>query len=360
MAAISLNGISRQFGTVRALDNVSIDFADGGFFALLGPSGSGKTTLLRVIAGFDYPDTGTITIGGEPVEQTPVEKRQIGLMFQNYALFPHMTVYDNIAFGLTVRHIARAEIRQRVHEVLALVRLEEMERRKPAQLSGGQKQRVALARAIVFRPRVLLLDEPLSALDKSLRLEMQVELKRIQREIGITTLLVTHDQEEALTLSDRIGILNHGKLVQHGTPLELYENPVTPFAATFLGDANLLPVTLCNEITDNQTRCVVLDDGSRIFCNHPKLPKNEELLCAIRPEKMHLQDVNEPIAAGMNVLQGTVTQHLFAGSSLNYELNWHDKTLRVFAQNNGAPLFPEGSSVNIVWNSAHTKLICDD
>lgn len=360
MATISLDGITRQFGTVRALDNVSIDFTDGGFFALLGPSGSGKTTLLRVVAGFDYPDTGTITIGGESVEKTPVEKRQVGLMFQNYALFPHMTVYDNIAFGLTVRHVARAEIRKRVHEVLALVRLQEMEKRKPAQLSGGQRQRVALARAIIFRPRVLLLDEPLSALDKSLRLEMQVELKRIQREIGITTLLVTHDQEEALTLSDRIGILNHGKLVQQGTPLELYENPASPFAATFLGDANLLPATLCDQTTDDRTCCVLLDDGSRIVCTHCQIPNDGELVCAIRPEKMRLQDPNEPVAAGMNVLQGTVTQHLFAGSSLNYELNWHDKTLRVFAQNNGSPLFSEGSFVNIVWDSTHTKLICDN
>ena len=354
MAAISVNGVSRQFGSFRALDNVSIDFADGGFYALLGPSGSGKTTLLRVIAGFDFPDTGTITIGGESVESIPVEKREVGLMFQNYALFPHMTVYDNIAFALTVRHTARAEIRSRVHEVLELVRLQGLESRKPAELSGGQKQRVALARAIVFRPRVLLLDEPLSALDKSLRLEMQVELKRIQREVGITTLLVTHDQEEALTLSDRVGILNHGVLVQQGAPLDIYEHPATPFAATFLGDANLLPAQTGSFLPGAGGCSVRLASGSTIQCDNPDVLDSRDIVCAVRPEKMHLLRSDETPEPGMNTLPATVIRHVFAGSSLSYELAWHDTTLRVFAQNNGAPLFAEGSPVTIVWHPSHT------
>ncbi|MGQ7847015.1 ABC transporter ATP-binding protein [Granulosicoccus sp. 3-233] len=354
MAAISVKGVSRQFGSFRALDKVSIEFADGGFHALLGPSGSGKTTLLRVIAGFEYPDTGTITIGGESVESIPVEKRQVGLMFQNYALFPHMSVYDNIAFGLTVRHTARAEIRHRVHEVLELVRLQGLEKRKPAELSGGQKQRVALARAIVFRPRVLLLDEPLSALDKSLRLDMQVELKRIQREVGITTLLVTHDQEEALTLSDRIGILDHGVLVQQGAPLDIYERPATPFAATFLGDANLLSTQAGSYLPDAAGCSVRLESGSTIHSTNTGDADGSDIVCAVRPEKMFLLRADETPEPGMNVLPATVIRHLFAGSSLNYELAWHETTLRVFAQNNGAPLFAEGCPVTVAWHPSHT------
>ncbi|MFK7894069.1 MAG: ABC transporter ATP-binding protein [Granulosicoccus sp.] len=354
MAAISVTGVSRAFGSVKALDTVSIDFPDGGFYALLGPSGSGKTTLLRVIAGFDFPDTGAITIGGESVESIPVEKRQVGLMFQNYALFPHMTVFDNIAFGLTVRRISRAELRRRVLDVMELVRLQGLEKRKPAELSGGQKQRVALARAIVFRPRVLLLDEPLSALDKSLRMEMQVELKRIQREVGITTLLVTHDQEEALTLSDRIGILNHGALVQQGTPLEIYERPVSPFAATFLGDANLLSARRSDELTQAGQQGLVLEDGSVIHCDDNLRAHAGGIVCAVRPEKMRLLATEESTATGQNVLSATVIRHVFAGSSLNYELAWHNTTLRVFAQNSGVPLFAEGRGVNVVWHPSHT------
>lgn len=355
MAAISVEGVSRHFGSFRALDNVSIDFADGGFYTLLGPSGSGKTTLLRVIAGFDFPDAGTITIDGESVESIPVEKRQVGLMFQNYALFPHMTVYDNIAFGLTVRHIARAEIRSRVHEVLGLVRLQGLETRKPAELSGGQKQRVALARAIVFRPRVLLLDEPLSALDKSLRLDMQVELKRIQREVGITTLLVTHDQDEALTLSDRIGILNHGVLVQQGAPLDIYENPTSPFAATFLGDANLLSAQMVSRLSGAGSCSVRLESGSNIQCEDPgSRLDTTDIVCAVRPEKMCLLRADETFEPGMNALSATVIRHVFAGNSVSYELAWHNTTLRVFAQNNGAPQFAEGCPVTVVWHPSHT------
>ncbi|RVB63447.1 ABC transporter ATP-binding protein, partial [Mesorhizobium sp. M7A.F.Ca.CA.002.04.1.1] len=214
MAGVQVSDVSRSFGAHKALDNVSIDFADGGFYALLGPSGSGKTTLLRQIAGFDFPDSGRITIGGESVERVPVEKRRIGMVFQNYALFPNMSVADNVAFGLSVRGEAKAVIATEVQRALDLVQLGKLGGRRPHQLSGGQRQRVALARAIVTKPRVLLLDEPLGALDKALRVDMQIELKRIQREIGITTIFVTHDQEEALTMSDRIGILRDGRLVQ--------------------------------------------------------------------------------------------------------------------------------------------------
>ena len=240
MAEVQVEKVSRSFGAHKALDDVSIDFPDGGFYALLGPSGSGKTTLLRMIAGFDFPDAGSIRIGGEGVERVPVEKRRIGMVFQSYALFPNMSVADNVAFGLSVRGEPKSEIAGAVQNALDLVQLGKLGERRPHQLSGGQRQRVALARAIVIKPRVLLLDEPLGALDKALRVDMQIELKRIQREIGITTIFVTHDQEEALTMSDRIGILRDGRLVQEGPPEEIYDSPKSEFAATFLGDANIL------------------------------------------------------------------------------------------------------------------------
>jgi putative spermidine/putrescine transport system ATP-binding protein len=217
MAEVNVIKVSKQYGESRALDDVSIRFAEGGLYGLLGPSGSGKTTLLRMIAGFVFPDSGQIRIDDQPVERLPVERREIGMVFQNYALFPNMNVADNVAFGLSVRHVDKSEIKRRVGEVLDLVQLGSMHGRRIHQLSGGQRQRVALARAIVTRPRVLLLDEPLSALDKSLRVDMQVELRRIQRDVAITTVFVTHDQEEALTLSDRIGILRDGQLIQEGT-----------------------------------------------------------------------------------------------------------------------------------------------
>lgn len=357
MAAICVSGVTRVFGDFRALDDVSIEFPDGGFYALLGPSGSGKTTLLRLIAGFDFPDSGSISIGGESVEHVPVEKRNVGMMFQNYALFPNMNVFDNIAFGLTVRHSSRDEIRRQVNEVLELVRLTGLEKRKPAELSGGQKQRVGLARAIVFRPRVLLLDEPLSALDKSLRLDMQVELKRIQREVGITTLFVTHDQEEALTMSDRIGILDQGALVQQGSPLEIYEQPETSFAATFLGDANLFSARQSGEPDDAEYSRLILEDGSHIRAARPKGAQCNDVVCAVRPEKMHLHTSEDPPSPEMNTLQGVVIRHIFAGSSLTYELAWNGGTVRVFVQNSGAPLIAAGSPAVIAWQPAYTVVM---
>ena len=238
MSVVEIDRVEKHYGSVAALAGVSLTFADGEFFGLLGPSGSGKTTLLRAIAGFVDPDAGVIRLDGRDIGHTPVHKREIGMVFQNYALFPHMSVFDNIAFGLSVRGQPSQDIKRRVGEMLALVRLSGMEKRTPRQLSGGQQQRIALARALVTRPRLLLLDEPLGALDKRLRQQMQIELKQIQREVGITTIFVTHDQEEALTLSDRIAIFDEGKVVQAGNPHAVYERPATAFAANFLGDAN--------------------------------------------------------------------------------------------------------------------------
>ena len=239
-AAVSFGGVSKNFGEVKALDNVSLAVGRGEFMTLLGPSGCGKTTLLKLAAGFLAPDNGTVVIDGKCVNDVPTYKREIGMMFQNYALFPHMSVADNIAYGLKTRHVPRQEIRQRVTEALALVKLTGMEDRKPRQLSGGQQQRVALARALVINPTVLLLDEPFSALDKNLRASMQIELREIQRKLGLTTIFVTHDQSEALSLSDRIAVMSEGKIRQLGAPLEIYRRPSDRFVASFVGDTNCL------------------------------------------------------------------------------------------------------------------------
>ena len=350
MAPVSVKGVSKLFGTFRALDSVSIDFADGGFYGLLGPSGSGKTTLLRLIAGFDYPDEGGISIGGEPVERLPAEKRDVGMMFQSYALFPNMGVFDNVAFGLTVRRVPRAEVRRRVGEALELVRLTGLDARRPHQLSGGQRQRVALARAIVIRPRLLLLDEPLSALDKALRTGMQVELKRIQREVGITTIFVTHDQEEALTLSDRIGVLRDGRLVQEGSPREIYERPATAFAATFLGDANLFE----GEVSDGVIR---LGDGSEIRTADPLPGTKTAVTFAVRPERITVHPATAAPDGEHNQLDATVTEAIFAGNSLTYLLTRGEQTIRVFAQNTGCEPVAVGARVRLAWQPADTIVV---
>src|SRR6267142_912392 len=237
---VTLFAVSKHYGRAIAVNNVSLDVFEGEFVTLLGPSGSGKTTMLMLIAGFEAPTSGEIRIRGASVVARPPEKRDIGMVFQSYALFPHMTVFDNVAFPLRTRRLAGPEVTQRVDEALAAVRMSGLDGRYPRQLSGGQQQRIALARALVYRPSLLLMDEPLGALDKKLREEMQSELKSLQRELGITTLYVTHDQQEALALSDRIAIMNGGDLVQVGAPLALYEHPATDFVAGFLGDVNLV------------------------------------------------------------------------------------------------------------------------
>src|SRR5215468_11118545 len=283
MSRVEVDRVSKHYGAVRALDDVSLAFEDGEFFGLLGPSGSGKTTLLRAIAGFVEPDSGDIRFDERPVRDVAVHRREIGMVFQNYALFPHMSVFDNVAFGLSVRRLAAAEIKARVTEILGLVRLAGYEQRRPRQLSGGQQQRVALARALVTRPRVLLLDEPLGALDKRLRQQMQIELRQIQREVGITTIFVTHDQEEALTLSDRIAIFNDGKVIQVGAPHAVYERPSSAFAASFLGDANFFTGRVSAEAGRIET-----DSGRRIATLDALPPAGARITVAVRPEKMML------------------------------------------------------------------------
>lgn len=350
MAEVRVAGVSRSFGVMKALDDISIEFPDGGFYALLGPSGSGKTTLLRLIAGFDFPDSGRIFIGGEGVERVPVEKRRIGMVFQNYALFPNMSVADNIAFGLSVRGEPKADITREVQTALDLVQLGDLGARRPHQLSGGQRQRVALARAIVTRPRVLLLDEPLGALDKALRVDMQVELKRIQREIGITTIFVTHDQEEALTMSDRIGILRNGRLVQEGPPEEIYDCPKSEFAATFLGDANILH----GEATENGIR---LSDGTVITARAGATPVvGSKVICAVRPERIRI-GVSSLDSNTENQLEGRVSKRVFAGDNSTYFVDRAGKTIKVVVQNNGGEKLLEGQDVALYWDCESTVLI---
>ncbi|UCI10760.1 ABC transporter ATP-binding protein [Mesorhizobium sp. B1-1-8] len=351
MAEVQVRNVSRSFGAMKALDDVSIDFPDGGFYALLGPSGSGKTTLLRQIAGFDFPDSGRISIGGDNVERVPVEKRRIGMVFQNYALFPNMSVADNVAFGLSVRGEARATVQAEVQRALDLVQLAKLGGRRPHQLSGGQRQRVALARAIVTTPRVLLLDEPLSALDKALRVDMQVELKRIQREVGITTIFVTHDQEEALTMADRIGILRDGRLVQEGPPEDIYDQPKSEFAAIFLGDANILR----GEATGSGIR---LADGTAIAtAAGVHAVAGGKVSCAVRPERIQIVPVSAGTGSAGNMMSGRVSKRIFAGNSSTYFVERAGDTIKVLVKNDGSQKLVEGQDVLLRWSAESTVLI---
>ncbi len=340
MAEVRVEHLVKKYGAARALDDVTLDFPDGGFFGLLGPSGSGKTTLLRAIAGFVLPESGRVFIDGEPVENTPVEKRGIGMVFQNYALFPNMTVAENVAFGLAVRKIADADKKRRVAEVLELVQLGGFGARKPHQLSGGQRQRVAMARAIVTRPRVLLLDEPLSALDKALRVDMQIELKRIQREIGITTIFVTHDQEEALTLSDQIGILKDGRLVRHGPPREVYDDPRDSFTATFLGDARLFTGTV-------EAGGLRLADGTLV-------PGVTTPTIAVRPENIHLSR-SEP--ATPCHLRAMLNQKIFGGALGTCLLDWQGEVIKAVGRDADFRTLPESGPVWVSWQPEHAMPI---
>ncbi|WP_119393106.1 ABC transporter ATP-binding protein [Taklimakanibacter lacteus] len=343
MSRVDILHVSKRYGSFAALDNVTITFNDGEFFGLLGPSGSGKTTLLRSVAGFIVPDEGSISFDGEQVENVPVHRRAIGMVFQSYALFPHLTIADNVGFGLDVRSTPREDIRKRVTEMLGLVRLSGLEGRYPKQLSGGQQQRVALARALITRPKVLLLDEPLGALDRRLRQEMQVELKEIQRETGVTAIFVTHDQEEALTLSDRIAIIDQGKLIQVDAPQTVYERPANIFAANFLGDANVFRGT---PVKDG----LKLADGTMI-----ETLKAATGAAIVRPEKLRVASGRKK-AAG-NSLAGEITQAIYSGASVTYRIRTKamgDVPLLAFIQNQTGEVLDTGTLVTVSWDKDQT------
>jgi spermidine/putrescine ABC transporter ATP-binding subunit len=348
MSVVTVTDAVKKYDAVAALDGVTMTFRDGEFFGLLGPSGSGKTTLLRAIAGFVTLDRGQVLIDGQDVGGVPVHARNIGMVFQNYALFPHMSVAENVAFGLEVRGRGREEVTQRVKDALAMVRLGGLEQRRPKQLSGGQQQRVALARALVTRPKVLLLDEPLGALDKHLRQEMQVELRRIQRQVGITTIFVTHDQEEALTLSDRIAIFDSGRIIQEGAPMAVYERPVTRFAAGFLGEANFLQGRVT--AIDGGLARVALDIGGEASCRLSGGQAGQAVLLALRPEKITLSTDGQ---AGVNALRGRVLDVVFSGNSTTYRIAVGEQVVILFKQNLAQGTVAPGTEVVLSWSPDH-------
>jgi putrescine transport system ATP-binding protein len=323
MPLLRIEGVSKTFGTFRAVDRLSLDIGVGEFFALLGPSGCGKTTLLRMLAGFETPDEGRILLGGRDIAPVLPHERPVNMMFQNYALFPHLNVRDNIAFGLKRASMSRAAIDTRVAEMVALVKLDGMEKRKPDQLSGGQKQRVALARSLARRPKVLLLDEPLAALDKKLRDSTQLELMELQRRLGMTFIIVTHDQEEAMTMANRIGVMDAGRLEQVASPRDLYEAPTSRWVAEFVGDVNLFD----GEVTSHEHHrlTVATRDGGAILVAESRQPVTKSLVTvAIRPEKVKLSRrgpapdaVNSP---AINRLDGVITDVGYLGGSTVYKV----------------------------------------
>jgi putrescine transport system ATP-binding protein len=319
---LRIEGVAKTFGTFRAVDGVSLDIKAGEFFALLGPSGCGKTTLLRMLAGFEAPDEGRILLGGKDIAQALPHERPINMMFQNYALFPHLSVRDNIAFGLKRAAMARADIATRVAEMVALVKLEGLEKRKPDQLSGGQRQRVALARALARRPQLLLLDEPLAALDKKLRENTQGELMELQRRLGMTFVIVTHDQEEAMTMASRIGVMNAGRLAQVATPRELYEAPRSRWIAEFVGDINLFEAE--SRLRDGHRLVIGTRDAGALVVAEPRQPVGERFSVAIRPEKVKLSRRGPVSEAGhetaINRLDGVIADICYLGGSTTYKV----------------------------------------
>ena len=344
--AVELTGVTRRFGQVTAVDEVNLQIGDGEFFSLLGPSGCGKTTTLRMIAGLEFPTEGSVRIYGEEMGLRPPNKRPVNTVFQSYALFPHMTVARNVGFGLEMRKVPPAEIASRVETAIGLVRLGGMDKRKPAQLSGGQQQRVALARALVNQPRVLLLDEPLGALDLKLRQAMQVELKDLQERLGIAFIYVTHDQEEALTMSDRIGVMHQGRLLQVGTPEDIYEHPRTRFVADFIGETNFMPVTVAGP---GEVR---LPGGETVKAVTHSAAGTEATL-AVRPEKVSVHRQGEPVPPGRNCLPGVVKRRVYLGNSLYYHIDLGAATIRSRHENApGAPQLAEGESVGAAWDPA--------
>ena len=355
---IRLEGVTKSYGPVPAVREVSLTIESGEFFSLLGPSGCGKTTTLSMIGGFEEPTSGAIYLGGTDVSRQPAYRRDINTVFQSYALFPHLDVYENVAFGLRRKHVAAGEIEQRVREILGLVDLKGFEKRKPIHLSGGQQQRVALARALVNRPKLLLLDEPLGALDLKLRKQMQLELKRIQSDVGITFLYVTHDQEEAMVMSDRLAVMSGGLIQQVGPPDVVYDNPATEFVAGFLGASNLIP----GEVVERggELATVRLDDGNQVRLTTKRLgDRGPSVKVGVRPEKIQVLAAEETVADTWNSLDGVIGVDAYIGVSHQYTVEGPGgRTFTVYAQNLGAGAAPRrGDRVHLVWHPGHTFVV---
>jgi spermidine/putrescine transport system ATP-binding protein len=351
---IVLESVTKRFGDVTAVDDVTMTIRKGEFFSMLGPSGCGKTTTLRMIAGFDEPTTGRILLEGRDVTFVPAAKRHVNMVFQAYALFPHMTVWDNIAFGLKIKKVGREEVATRVAEAMRTVRLEGMEKRKPLQLSGGQQQRVALARALVNRPAALLLDEPLGALDLKLRKEMQLELKHLQTETQTTFVYVTHDQEEALTMSDRIAVMDRGLVEQVAAPRELYERPATPFVAGFIGVSNI--IHLRADRRENGHVVMQFGEGEYIIAPVANDAGAREVVMTVRPEKVKFADVGDP----QSRVSATVTDVIYIGSMTQYivALPTGDRLVvhRLNDEARGRPV-AVGDRVTLHWAAEHSFVI---
>jgi putative spermidine/putrescine transport system ATP-binding protein len=349
MAYVEFSTISKHFGNSVAVADLDLQIEQGEFFSLLGPSGCGKSTTLRMLAGFVKPTTGTIHVNGRDVTALPPEARDIGIVFQNYAIFPHMTVFDNIAFGLVERKLPRAEIKQKVDAALAEVGMTGFEDRYERELSGGQKQRVALARVLVIEPEILLLDEPLSALDKKMREEMKFWIKNIQRSVGITTIYVTHDQSEALTMSDRIAVMDQGRVLQIGTPVEIYEQPASRFIAEFIGESNLLNGTV--KEVDGAVSSIRIGTATVTgrLTQNSSVSKDQDVALLVRPEmiRLHALDADEQPR-----LTGTVAETIYQGSVVRYRIQIADQDLMVEVANRpDLPRLDMAEEVAVFWDA---------
>jgi spermidine/putrescine transport system ATP-binding protein len=361
---IHLDEVSKRFGDMLAVDRLTLSIERGAFYAMLGPSGCGKTTTLRMIGGFEDPTGGRVYLGGDDVTELPPYRRDVNTVFQSYALFPHLSVEKNVAFGLERKGIDKAETRRRVGEALEMVQLAGLGTRKSSQLSGGQQQRVALARALVNRPRALLLDEPLGALDLRLRKQLQIELKRIQREVGITFVHVTHDQEEAMTMADEIAVMNEGRIEQAGSAADLYERPRTAFVASFLGVSNLIEGRL--RAVDGDVAVCETHDGAtlRVPADRVGPHAGDAVRIGVRPEKVTLVPAGDPVPDGANAVRGTVVVASFLGVSIQYVIRAAGgEELTVIAQNSDGTepeSFAVGREVQLTWNPHHTFVVAKD
>jgi spermidine/putrescine transport system ATP-binding protein len=362
---IRLEGVTKRFGEMTAVDALDLEIERGAFYALLGPSGCGKTTTLRMVGGFEDPTEGRVFLGGDDVTEHPPYKRDVNTVFQSYALFPHLSVEKNVAFGLERKKVGKDEARKRAKEALDLVQLGQFGKRKPTQLSGGQQQRVALARALVNRPRALLLDEPLGALDLRLRKQLQIELKRIQQDIGITFVHVTHDQEEAMSMADTIAVMHDGKIEQAGSASDLYERPRTEFVANFLGVSNLIDGKLAR--SEGSLSTVETHDGARLHVPSDRVGPHDSdsIRVGVRPEKITLRPANGAVGNGeVNALRGTVVVAAFLGISIQYVIRAAGgEELTVFAQNldgSEPESFGPGREVDLTWNPHHTFVVAKE